>query len=140
MQPYRNWTAAMIEAIFPKDKQANYEAYGYSAAIRSGGFLFISGQVGVDDAGEALADPAKQFARAFDNLGKVLEAAGLDFSRIVDITSFHVDMYDHFDCFAAAKQKVFPAPPYPNWTAVGVVNLADPALLLEIKATARLIE
>lgn len=128
----------MIEAIFPENKQANYEAYGYSAAIKSGAFLFISGQVGVDDAGVALAEPAAQFQQAFDNLGMVLNAAGVDFNSIVDITSFHVDMHRHFDIFAAAKQKVFPAAPYPNWTAVGVVTLADPALLLEIKATARL--
>lgn len=128
----------MIEAIFPENKQANYEAYGYSAAIKSGAFLFISGQVGVDDAGVALAEPAAQFQQAFDNLGMVLNAAGVDFNSIVDITSFHVDMHRHFGTFAAAKQKVFPAAPYPNWTAVGVVTLADPALLLEIKATARL--
>lgn len=130
----------MIEAVFPTNKQANYEAYGYSAAIKSGGFLFVSGQVGVDDAGIAISDPAEQFAQAFRNLGGVLEAAGTDFRSIVDITSFHVDMYAHFDTFAAAKQKVFPSAPFPNWTAVGVANLADPALLLEIKATARLTE
>ncbi len=128
----------MIEAVFPENKQANYEAYGYSAAIKSGGFLFISGQVGVDGEGAALADPAAQFQQAFDNLGTVLSAAGVGFNSIVDITSFHIDMHTHFDTFAAAKQKVFPAAPYPNWTAVGVVTLADPALLLEIKATARL--
>lgn len=128
----------MRDVIFPSDKQANYEAYGYSAAVRSGGFLFISGQVGVDASGSAIKDPASQFQAAFTNLGSVLEAAGCGFDDIVDVTSFHVDMYDHFDKFADAKQSVFPSPPFPNWTAIGVVNLADPELLLEIKAIARL--
>lgn len=127
----------MREAIFPKDRQASYEAYGYSAAIKSGGFLFILGQVGVDDAGAAVTDPAFQFIQAFQNLGKVLEAADCGFDDVVDVTPFHVDMYDHFEAFAAAKNAAFPLPPFPNWTAVGVVNLADPALLLEIKVIAR---
>ena len=128
----------MRDVIFPRDKQANYEAYGYSAAVRSGGFLFISGQVGVDTTGNAIKDPPAQFQMAFANLGHVLEAAGCGFDDVVDITTFHVDMYEHFDAFASAKQSVFARPPFPNWTAIGVVCLADPDLLLEIKAIAKL--
>ena len=127
----------MREVIFPKDKQASYDAYGYSAAVNSGEFLFVSGQVGVDEAGTAITDPSAQFEKAFSNLSEVLEAANCTFDDIVDVTTFHVDMYDHFETFAAAKQKAFPNPPFPNWTAIGVVNLADPSLLLEIKAIAK---
>lgn len=128
----------MRDAVFPKHKQTIYETYGYSAALKSGGFLFVSGQVGVDDTGQVIANPAAQFLRAFENLSEVLEAAGCVFDDIVDITSFHVDMYDHFEIFASVKQKIFPQAPFPNWTAIGVVNLADPALLLEVKAIAKL--
>lgn len=128
----------MRTAIFPKEKQAIYEAYGYSAAIKSEDLLFVSGQVGVDRDGNAVQDPAAQFDQVFENLGNVLEAAGCGFDDIVDVTSFHVDMFTHFDAFAAAKQKIFPEPPFPNWTAVGVVTLADPALLVEVKVIARL--
>ena len=127
----------MREVIFPKDKQASYDAYGYSAAVKSGEFLFVSGQVGVNEAGTAIADPSTQFEKAFSNLGEVLEAAKCTFDDIVDVTTFHVNMYDHFETFAAAKQRAFPNPPFPNWTAIGVVNLADPSLLLEIKAIAK---
>ena len=128
----------MRDVVFPEGRQASYEKYGYSAAIRSGGFLFVSGQVGVDASGSAIAEPAAQFEQAFTNLAGVLDAAGCGFDDIVDVTTFHVDMYAHFEAFAAVKQTVFPDPPFPNWTAVGVVNLADPELLLEIKVTARL--
>ncbi len=128
----------MRDVIFPKDKQASYDAYGYSAAVRSGGFLFVSGQVGVDATGAAISDPGAQFSQAFANLSDVLGAAGCSFDDIVDVTSFHVSMYDHFEAFAAAKQAAFPKPPFPNWTAVGVVNLADPNLWLEIKVVAKL--
>ncbi len=128
----------MRDVVFPENNQASYEEYGYSAAVRSGGFLFLSGQVGTDETGVAITDPAAQFERAFANLSEVLAAADCCTDDIVDITTFHVNMYDHFDSFSAAKQIAFPNPPFPNWTAVGVVNLADPELLLEIKAVAKL--
>ena len=128
----------MRDVVYPESRQASYDAYGYSAAVKSGGFLFVSGQVGIDEAGAAIKDPAGQFQAAFSNLGEVLSAAGCGFDDVVDVTSFHVNMHEHFDAFAAAKQRVFPAAPFPNWTAIGVVNLADADLLLEIKAIARL--
>lgn len=88
----------MREVVFPTHKQASYEAYGYSAAVRARGFLFVSGQVGVTDTGVAIKDPASQFQQAFANLGAVLETAGCGFDDIVDITTFHVDM-----CKAAGR-------------------------------------
>ena len=128
----------MRDVVYPENRQASYDAYGYSAAVKSGGFLFVSGQVGIDEAGAAIKDPAGQFQAAFSNLGEVLSAAGCGFDDVVDVTSFHVNMHAHFDAFAAAKRRVFPEAPFPNWTAIGVVNLADADLLLEIKAIARL--
>lgn len=128
----------MRDVVSLGKRQASYEAYGYSPAVRSAGFLFLSGQVGADDEGVAIADPEAQIRQAFSNLGRVLEAAGCGFDDIVDVTTFHVDMYRHFDVFAAVKQETFPSQPYPNWTAIGVVNLADPDLLLEIKVIAKL--
>jgi len=35
-----------------------------------------------------------------------------------------------YRAFAEAKQKVFPKAPFPNWTSIRVVTLADPALFL----------
>lgn len=128
----------MRDAVFPKNRRPVYDAYGYSAAVRSGGFLFVSGQVGVDNEGAAIKAPAAQFQAAFSNLAEVLAAAGCRFDDVVDVTTFHVNMHDHFEVFAAAKRIVFSRPPFPNWTAIGVVTLAEPDLLLEIKAIARL--
>jgi len=125
-------------AVFPNGKQEVYERYGYSAAIRSGDLLFVSGQVGVDGTGAAIEDRPAQIAQAFENLRQILAAAGCTMNDIVDVTSFHVDMFAHFDLVSAEKRKAFPAPPYPNWTAVGVTTLADPALVFEIKVIARI--
>jgi enamine deaminase RidA (YjgF/YER057c/UK114 family) len=100
--------------------------------------LFVSGQVGVADDGTAIVEPAAQIELAFENLMLVLDAAGCSMDDVVDVTSFHVDMHRHFESFRAIKEKVFPAPPFPNWTAVGVATLVDPTLILEIKVIARI--
>lgn len=128
----------MRTPIFPKGKQAAYDQYGYSAAIKSEDLLFVSGQVGVHDDGSPIDDPEVQIERAFENLRLVLDAAGCSMDDIVDITSFHVEMHRYFEIFQAAKQKAFPEAPFPNWTAIGVTTLVDPSLLIEIKAVARI--
>lgn len=124
--------------IFPKGRQAAYDQYGYSAAIKSGDLLFVSGQVGVHDDGAAITEPAAQIEHAFENLRLVLDTAGCSMGDIVDVTSFHVDMHRHFDVFRAVKQKTFPTAPFPNWTAVGVTTLVDPSLIFEIKVIAQI--
>jgi len=69
----------------------------YSQAIRAGNLLFCSGQVALDPAtGELVApgDVAAQTERVLDNLGAVLEAAGVDFDAVVKTTIFLADMAD----------------------------------------------
>ena len=124
------------DAIFPANRQALYDINSYSAAIRSGDLLFVSGQVGSHEDGSPEPDFAKQVALAFDNLSDVLQAAGCTFDDIVDMTTFHTDPEAQFERVTAAKQKVFSEPPYPNWTAVGVNWLAG--FDFEIKVIARI--
>jgi len=124
------------QPVFPDDRHALYEAHGYSAAIRSGELLFVSGQVGSRADGTPEPDFAGQVQLAFDNLGGVLAAAGCSFDDIVDVTTFHTDPEAQFPDVMAAKQRAFPATPYPNWTAVGVNWLAG--FDFEIKVIARI--
>lgn len=123
------------EPVFPKDRHALYEQHGYSAAIRSGDLLFISGQVGSRLDGSPEPDFAKQVQLAFDNLQAVLDAAGCSLSDIVDVTTFHTDPEAQFGTIMEVKSRVFPRAPYPNWTAVGVTWLAG--FDFEIKVIAR---
>ncbi|MBI5132303.1 MAG: RidA family protein [Rhodopseudomonas palustris] len=124
------------DAIFPAGRQALYDINGYSAAIRSGDLLFVSGQVGSREDGSPEPQFDKQVQLAFDNLAAVLKAAGCSFDDIVDVTSFHTDPAAQFDVVMAAKSRAFPAKPYPNWTAVGVTWLAG--FDFEIKVIARI--
>jgi enamine deaminase RidA (YjgF/YER057c/UK114 family) len=124
------------QAIFPKGRHALYEKHGYSAAIRSGDLLFVSGQVGSREDGGPEPDFERQVERAFANLQAVLAAAGCGLGDIVDVTTFHTDPERQFETIMKVKGRVFAKPPYPNWTAVGVTWLAG--FDFEIKAIARI--
>ncbi|MEO3414554.1 RidA family protein [Roseovarius sp. CAU 1744] len=124
------------EPVFPANRHALYETHGYSAAIRSGDLLFVSGQVGTREDGTPEPDFAKQVDLAFENLKAVLEAAGCTLSDIVDVTSFHTDPESQLETVLAAKTRAFPAAPYPNWTAIGVNWLSG--FDFEIKVIARI--
>lgn len=124
------------DVVFPSGRQALYEQNTYSAAVRSGDFLFVSGQVGSREDGSPEPDFAAQVQLAFDNLRSVLAAAGASFDDIVDVTSFHTDPEAQFATVMDAKARAFPEKPYPNWTAVGVTWLAG--FDFEIKVIAKL--
>lgn len=124
------------DPVFPAGRHALYEAHGYSAAIRSGDLLFVSGQVGSRTDGTPEPDFERQVRLAFANLEATLKAAGCDFDDIVDVTSFHTDPENQFETLMKVKQEIFAAPPYPTWTAVGATWLAG--FDFEIKVIARL--
>lgn len=124
------------EPIFPASRHALYEEHGYSAAIRSGDLLFVSGQVGSRADGTPEPDFAAQVQLAFDNLRATLAAAGCTFDDLIDVTTFHTDPQNQFPTIMQVKQSIFPQAPYPNWTAVGVTWLAG--FDFEIKVIARI--
>ena len=124
------------EAVFPSGRQDLYQKHRYSAAIRSGDLLFVSGQVGSREDGSPEPDFGQQVRRAFDNLEATLLAAGAGLDDIVDITTFHTDPDRQFETVLAVKDAVFPRAPYPNWTAIGVNWLAG--FDFEIKVIARI--
>lgn len=123
------------ETIFPENRHALYEAHGYSAAVKAGELVFISGQVGNRDDGSPEPDFRRQVQHAFDNLESVLKAAGCTKADIVDVTTFHTDPERQFATVMEVKKTVFPEAPYPNWTAVGVTWLSG--FDFEIKVIAR---
>lgn len=123
------------KAIFPADRHALYDEHGYSAAIKSGDLLFVSGQVGSRPDGTPEPDFEQQVRLAFQNLKATLAAAGCTFDDIIDVTSFHTDPENQFGTILAVKQEIFDTRPYPNWTAIGVNWLAG--FDFEIKVVAR---
>ena len=122
-------------AIFPVDRHELYKLHGYSAAIKSGDLLFVSGQVGSRLDGSPEPDFEAQVRLAFTNLQATLKAGGCSLEDIVDVTTFHTDPENQFPAIMKVKNEMFHTQPYPNWTAVGVNWLAG--FDFEIKVIAR---
>lgn len=101
----------------------------YSQAIKSNGFLFISGQVALDPkTGEfSGGDIRQQTERVLENLKGIAEAGGSHLSRAVKATVFLKDMND----FAAMNEtygKYFSSAP-PARTTIQVARLPKDALV-----------
>jgi len=113
-----------------------YEPYLLSQGMRVGELLFVSGQVGIDEAGElvSLDDFDAQADQAFRNLSRVLEAGGSSLDRVVKVTIFLTDM-TNFPKIVELRRRWF-TPPYPADTIVEVRSLYRPEVKLEIEAIA----
>jgi len=109
----------------------------YSQAIKSNGFLFVSGQIALDPASGEFAGVTvqQQTGRVLDNLKAILEAGGVSLSHVVKTTVFLKDMND----FAAMNEvyaRYFSAAP-PARSTVQVARLPKDALV-EIEVVASL--
>jgi 2-iminobutanoate/2-iminopropanoate deaminase len=95
----------------------------YSQAIRSGSFLFLSGQIPLDPtSGEVVAgDVRDQTRRVLENIGAVLAAADVSFDAVVKTTVFLTDLAD-FPAMNDVYASVF-ADPAPARSTVQVSRL-----------------
>ncbi len=69
----------------------------YSQGVLAGNMLFCSGQIALDpETGRLIdGDVQEEAARVLDNLGAVLNAAGMDYSHVVRCTVYLVRMDDY---------------------------------------------
>lgn len=108
----------------------------YSQAVEANGFLFVSGQLGVDPQSGDLASGVEAQARqSMKNIGAILEAAGVDFSNIVRTGIFLSNMDD----FQKVNEiyATFFSDQYPARATVQVAALPKNAAV-EIEAVAAL--
>jgi 2-iminobutanoate/2-iminopropanoate deaminase len=106
----------------------------YSQGIRSGEFVFCSGQLGLDPTTGELADGVEaQAERSLRNLQSVLDASGLTFDDVVKTTIFLADVND-FGAVNAVYARFMPEPP-PARSTIGVAALPKGGLV-EIEAIA----
>src|SRR6187431_559138 len=126
------------DVVFPPGRQALYERNRYSPAIRSGGFLFVSGQVGSREDGSPEPELDAQVRLAFENLDAILKAAGCTFDDVVDVTVFIVDPQAKLERIWKVVAEYWGEAPHPTLTGVGVTWLSG--YDFEIKVIAKLPE
>lgn len=127
----------MQRALYPADLQATAQQIRVSPGIVSGDHIFLTGMTGSGPDGAMPKDLEQQFRQAFDKIGAVLQEAGADFGAIVEMTSYHVGLRDHFDLFNTVRAD-YVTEPYPAWTAVEVAGLRRPGAAVEIRVIATL--
>ena len=67
----------------------------YSQAVKAQGFLYTSGQLGIDPATGKLCEGVENQAhQAMKNLGAILKEAGLTYAAILKTTVFVTDLKD----------------------------------------------
>lgn len=105
----------------------------YSQGYEAGGFVYTSGQIGVDPAtGAAPKGIEAQAHRSCQNVAAVLEAGGADMSKVFKTTCFLADMAD-FAVFNAVYAQYFISRPARSCVAVKTL---PKGLLCEIEAIA----
>ncbi len=117
-----------------------YQPTSYAHAIRAGNTLYVAGQVSKDDNGELVApdDVNAQARQVYTNLGVVLKAAGADWSNVVKITTYLVDLADA-ETVAAVRLEHFGSHRPPH-TGIVVAGLGGPQVRLEVEVIAVLPE
>ena len=104
----------------------------YSQAYKANGFVFISGQGGIDPAQGALVEGGveAQTLQAMKNIEAILQEAGTDFSKVVKTTCFLADMGD-FAKFNAIYAEYFTSKPARSCVAVNFLVEVEVIALAE---------
>lgn len=122
-------------AVVPAELKGYYDDWKMSPGLISGDHVFLTGFTGTGPNGTCSADPETQFRTAFAQVEMVLREAGLDFSAVVEMTTFHIGLRDHLELFRAVRAE-FVREPYPAWTAIEVSGFAGADTIIEIRVIA----
>jgi reactive intermediate/imine deaminase len=127
---------AQLEAISTPEAPTALGAY--SQAVAANGFVFVSGQLGINPstgelAGETAQEQAKQ---ALANIGAILKQAGSAVDQIVKVTIYLANV-DDFKAVDSVYAK-FIGPVKPSRVAFGSNVIPKPGALVEIEAIAAL--
>ena len=107
----------------------------YSQAVKAGGMIFVSGQLGLDPASGAFAGATapEQARRALENVRTILKAAGSDMGDVVKVTVYLADL----EAFSEVNKVYgeFFREPWPARACIQVARLPKNALV-EVDAVA----
>jgi len=123
------------EAIVPAVWAEFYEETHIPAALRVNDTVRVTGHTGEAADGGFSTDPEVQIRQVFGNIALTLVEAGVSWSDVVEINSYHVGLQRQLEAVLRIAAE-FLKDPYPAWTAVGVTELLVPEALIEISCVA----
>ena len=117
------------------------EKYGFVHANKvsgAGTLLFLAGQVGVDESGECRFpdNMERQLDQVVSNIATILKHAGMDFTHVVRLVVYTVDMQKMLDAHDHMASLLMNNNCRHAGTLVGVNALSAPGALVEIEVTA----
>lgn len=105
----------------------------FSKVVRAGGFLFLSGQIAMDEAGKPIGgDIATQTHAVLRGIGSTLAEHGAGMQHVVRATVWLADL-DDFAAFNAVYKEYFPAG-YPTRSTVQAGLAMGAKVEIEVQA------
>ncbi len=94
----------------------------FSPAVQTSDYVFISGQASVDAEGNIVKDTfEEECRRSFENLGRILRAAGLGFEDVVQVRNY-VGRQEDLPAFNRIYKEFFSAPFPARTTLIGCLG------------------
>jgi len=117
--------------------------YSHIARVKAGEFLFISGMLAADGAGNIIGkdDFDAQCAQVFKNIEAALASAGAGWNQVVQFTTYLVHSQDIPKFMEFRKRefpRLFPDGVYPPNTLLMIDRLVQEPFLIEVQTTAAL--
>ena len=126
----------MKHVVRTESAPAPFQGAPYSQAIAAGGFVFVSGQLGLNPGDTAISGGIEeQTEQIFANLAAILAEAGTGLDRLVKTTVFLQNLDDFQGMNSVYAQYVGDSPPARS--TVEVAKLPSGALV-EVEAVALL--
>jgi 2-iminobutanoate/2-iminopropanoate deaminase len=138
-----DWTAVPPVRIMPEGHWDWSIPVPFSQGWKCGPFIFVGGQISADEHGRTIGvgDIETQTRNVFENIRTVLREVGADMRHIVKFNTFYVydgegdNIREYWERMTKVRLEFFDEPG-PVGTAVRVVGLAYPDLLIEVEAIA----
>ena len=123
------------EAVRTEAAPAPFQGAPYNQAIKAGGLVFVSGQLGLrpGDSGIALATIEEQTRQVMENLKAILKEAGSGLEQLVKTTVYLTDLADFAGMNSVYAEYVGAVPPA---RATIQVDALPSGALVEIEAIA----
>jgi enamine deaminase RidA (YjgF/YER057c/UK114 family) len=109
--------------------------YSHVVSIPAGRLVWTAGQVGIDADGVVAEGWEAQTRLTFENVRRALQAGAADWSHVVKLTIYVVDLSE-LPLIRAIRDEFVDVARPPTSSLVQVAGLARPELLIEVEAVA----